>query len=164
MLEQAQHTPLNIHFMLPSSVPAASFERSGAILKAADLKPFYEEEEVLGLAEVMDYVSVQQAEEDMVQKLLDARVAGKRIDGHLAGLSTDLINIYRTAFVLNDHEVTSKEEALDRIRRGMYVMMREGSVAKNTLNVLPAVNEKNARRFFFCTDDKHVDDLLSEEV
>ncbi|WP_163182354.1 adenine deaminase [Bacillus subtilis] len=163
MLEQARHTPLNIHFMLPSSVPAASFERSGAILKAADLKPFYEEEEeVLGLAEVMDYVSVQQAEEDMVQKLLDARVAGKRIDGHLAGLSTDLINIYRTAFVLNDHEVTSKEEALDRIRRGMYVMMREGSVAKNTLNVLPAVNEKNARRFFFCTDDKHVDDLLSE--
>ncbi|QFY81785.1 adenine deaminase [Bacillus subtilis] len=162
MLEQARHTPLNIHFMLPSSVPAASFERSGAILKAADLKPFYEEEEVLGLAEVMDYVSVQQAEKDMVQKLLDARVAGKRIDGHLAGLSTDLINIYRTAFVLNDHEVTSKEEALDRIRRGMYVMMREGSVAKNTLNVLPAVNEKNARRFFFCTDDKHVDDLLSE--
>ncbi|MBO3796983.1 adenine deaminase [Bacillus subtilis] len=163
MLEQARHTPLNIHFMLPSSVPAASFERSGAILKAADLKPFYEEEEeVLGLAEVMDYVSVQKAEEDMVQKLLDARVAGKRIDGHLAGLSTDLINIYRTAFVLNDHEVTSKEEALDRIRRGMYVMMREGSVAKNTLNVLPAVNEKNARRFFFCTDDKHVDDLLSE--
>lgn len=162
MIEQARHTPLNIHFMLPSSVPAASFERSGAILKAADLKPFYEEEEVLGLAEVMDYVSVQQAEEDMVQKLLDARVAGKRIDGHLAGLSTDLINIYRTAFVLNDHEVTSKEEALDRIRRGMYVMMREGSVAKNTLNVLPAVNEKNARRFFFCTDDKHVDDLLSE--
>lgn len=161
MLEQARHTPLNIHFMLPSSVPAASFERSGAILKAADLKPFYEEE-VLGLAEVMDYVSVQQAEKDMVQKLLDARVAGKRIDGHLAGLSTDLINIYRTAFVLNDHEVTSKEEALDRIRRGMYVMMREGSVAKNTLNVLPAVNEKNARRFFFCTDDKHVDDLLSE--
>ncbi|KAF1680981.1 MULTISPECIES: adenine deaminase [Bacillus] len=162
MIEQARKTPLNIHFMLPSSVPAASFERSGAVLKAADLKPFYEEEEVLGLAEVMDYVSVQQAEEDMIQKLLDARVQGKRIDGHLAGLSTDLINIYRTASVLNDHEVTTKEEALDRIRRGMYVMMREGSVAKNTLNVLPAVNEKNARRFFFCTDDKHVDDLLAE--
>ncbi|MBL3649433.1 adenine deaminase [Bacillus sp. RHFS10] len=162
MIEQARQTPLNIHFMLPSSVPAASFERSGAVLKAADLKPFYEEKEVLGLAEVMDFVSVQQAEEDMVQKLLDARIAGKRVDGHLAGLTTDLINIYRTAFVLNDHEVTTKEEALDRIRRGMYVMMREGSVAKNTLNVLPAVNEKNARRFFFCTDDKHVDDLLSE--
>ncbi|MFO3788569.1 adenine deaminase [Bacillus mojavensis] len=162
MIEQARQTPLNIHFMLPSSVPAASFERSGAVLRAADLEPFYEEKEVLGLAEVMDYVSVEQGEADMVNKLLDARSAGKRIDGHLAGLSTDLINIYRTALVLTDHEVTTKEEALDRIRRGMYVMMREGSVAKNTLKVLPAVNEKNARRFFFCTDDKHVDDLLSE--
>ncbi|MBV7319911.1 MULTISPECIES: adenine deaminase [Bacillus] len=162
MIEQARQTPLNIHFMLPSSVPAASFERSGAVLQAADLKPFYEEKEVLGLAEVMDYVSVEQGEADMVNKLFDARSAGKRIDGHLAGLSTDLINIYRTAFVLTDHEVTTKEEALDRIRRGMYVMMREGSVAKNTMKVLPAVNEKNARRFFFCTDDKHVDDLLSE--
>ncbi|MGV4320525.1 adenine deaminase [Bacillus mojavensis] len=162
MIEQARQTPLNIHFMLPSSVPAASFERSGAVLQAADLEPFYEEKEVLGLAEVMDYVSVEQGEADMVNKLLDARSAGKRIDGHLAGLSTDLINIYRTALVLTDHEVTTKEEALDRIRRGMYVMMREGSVAKNTLKVLPAVNEKNARRFFFCTDDKHVDDLLSE--
>ncbi|MEC1633340.1 adenine deaminase [Bacillus mojavensis] len=162
MIEQARQTPLNIHFMLPSSVPAASFERSGAVLRAADLKPFYEEKEVLGLAEVMDYVSVEQGEADMVNKLFDARSAGKRIDGHLAGLSTDLINIYRTALVLTDHEVTTKEEALDRIRRGMYVMMREGSVAKNTLKVLPAVNEKNARRFFFCTDDKHVDDLLSE--
>lgn len=162
MIEQARQTPLNIHFMLPSSVPAASFERSGAVLRAADLEPFYEEKEVLGLAEVMDYVSVEQGEADMVNKLLDARSAGKRIDGHLAGLSTDLINIYRTALVLTDHEVTTKEEALDRIRKGMYVMMREGSVAKNTLKVLPAVNEKNARRFFFCTDDKHVDDLLSE--
>ncbi|MGM0860181.1 adenine deaminase [Bacillus atrophaeus] len=162
MIEQARKTPLNIHFMLPSSVPAASFERSGAILKAADLKSFYKEKEVLGLAEVMDYVSVGQGEDDMLDKLLDAKLAGKRIDGHLAGLSTDFVNIYRTAFVLNDHEVTTKEEALDRIRRGMYVMLREGSVAKNVLNVLPAVNEKNARRFFFCTDDKHVDDLLEE--
>lgn len=142
MIEQARKTPLNIHFMLPSSVPAASFERSGAILKAADLKSFYKEEEVLGLAEVMDYVSVGQGEDDMLDKLLDAKLAGKRIDGHLAGLSTDFVNIYRTAFVLNDHEVTTKEEALDRIRRGMYVMLREGSVAKNVLNVLPAVNEK----------------------
>ncbi|MBY8912363.1 adenine deaminase [Bacillus sp. YC2] len=162
MIEQAKKAPLHIHFMLPSCVPAASFERSGAVLTAADLKPFYQEKEVLGLAEVMDYVSVAEGEEDMIEKLLDAKLHGKRIDGHLAGLSSDLINIYRTALVSNDHEVTTKEEALDRIRRGMYVMLREGSVAKNTLSVLPAVNEKNARRFFFCTDDKHVDDLLSE--
>ncbi|AOZ87446.1 adenine deaminase [Bacillus xiamenensis] len=162
MLEEARKAALNIYFMLPSCVPAVSFERSGATLKAKDLKPLYEEKEVLGLAEVMDYVGVEQAEEDMLQKLLDAQHEDKLIDGHLAGLTDRLINVYRTANVQTDHEVTTAQEALERVKRGMYVMLREGSVAKNVKNVLPAVNEKNARRFFFCTDDKHLDDLLAQ--
>ncbi|WP_422109668.1 adenine deaminase, partial [Bacillus haynesii] len=162
MLEQAEMTRLNIHFMLPSCVPAAPFEKSGAVLNAADLHPFYSREEVLGLAEVMDYVAVEAGEPDMVQKLMDAHQAGKRIDGHLAGLSAGFVNVYRAAGVLTDHEVTTPEEALERVRRGMYVMLREGSAAKNTRHVLPAVNEKNARRFFFCTDDKHLDELVDE--
>ncbi len=102
---------------------------------------------MLGLAEVMDYVSVAEGEEDMLQKLLDAKRHGKRIDGHLAGLSSDIINIYRTAMVSNDHEVTTKEEALDRIRRGMYVIVARRIGGKNTLNVLPAVNEKTRGAF-----------------
>ncbi|APJ10715.1 adenine deaminase [Bacillus safensis] len=162
MLEEARKAALNIYFMLPSCVPAVSFERSGAVLKAKDLKPLYQEKEVLGLAEVMDYVGVEQAEEDMLQKLLDAQNENKLIDGHLAGLTDRLINVYRTASVQTDHEVTTAGEALERVKRGMYVMLREGSVAKNVKNVLPAVNEKNARRFFFCTDDKHLDDLMAE--
>ncbi len=162
MLEQAEMTRLNIYFMLPSCVPAAPFEKSGAILNAADLHPFYSREEVLGLAEVMDYVAVEAGEPDMVQKLIDADKAGKRIDGHLAGLSAGFVNVYRAAGVLTDHEVTTPEEALERVRRGMYVMLREGSAAKNTRHVLPAVNEKNVRRFFFCTDDKHLDELVDE--
>ncbi|WFA06773.1 adenine deaminase [Bacillus sp. HSf4] len=162
MMEQARRTKLNIHFMLPSCVPAAAFEKSGAVLNAEDLKPFYNRNEVLGLAEVMDYVAVEAAESDMTQKLADAHLAGKRIDGHLAGLPPKLVNVYRAAGVLTDHEVTTPEEALERIRRGMYVMLREGSVAKNVRHVLPAVNEKNARRFFFCTDDKHLDELIDE--
>ncbi|QGX66240.1 adenine deaminase [Bacillus sp. ms-22] len=162
MLKEARKAALNIYFMLPSCVPAVSFERSGATLKAKDLKPLYEEKEVLGLAEVMDYVGVEQAEEDMLQKLLDAQHEDKLIDGHLAGLTDRLINVYRTANVQTDHEVTTAQEALERVKRGMYVMLREGSVAKNVKNVLPAVNEKNARRFFFCTDDKHLDDLLAQ--
>lgn len=162
MLEEARKAALNIYFMLPSCVPAVSFERSGATLKAKDLKPLYQEKEVLGLAEVMDYVGVEQAEEDMLQKLLDAQNEKKLIDGHLAGLTDRLINVYRTANVQTDHEVTTAEEALERVKRGMYVMLREGSVAKNVKNVLPAVNEKNARRFFFCTDDKHLDDLMAQ--
>lgn len=162
MLEEARKAALNIYFMLPSCVPAVSFERSGATLKAKDLKPLYQEKEVLGLAEVMDYVAVEQAEEDMLQKLLDAQDEHKLIDGHLAGLTDRLINVYRTANVQTDHEVTTAQEALERVKRGMYVMLREGSVAKNVKNVLPAVNEKNARRFFFCTDDKHLDDLMAQ--
>ncbi|UOY88857.1 adenine deaminase [Bacillus glycinifermentans] len=162
MMEQARLTPLNIYFMLPSCVPAAAFEKSGAALYADDLKPFYSREDVLGLAEVMDYVSVETLEADMTQKLFDAHAAGKRIDGHLAGLTAKYVNIYRAAGVLTDHEVTTPGEALERIRRGMYVMLREGSVAKNVRSVLPAVNEKNARRFFFCTDDKHLDELIDE--
>lgn len=162
MLEEARKAALNIYFMLPSCVPAVSFERSGATLKAKDLKPLYDEKEVLGLAEVMDYVAVEQAEEDMLQKLLDAQHEHKLIDGHLAGLTDRLINVYRTANVQTDHEVTTAQEALERVKRGMYVMLREGSVAKNVKNVLPAVNEKNARRFFFCTDDKHLDDLMAQ--
>lgn len=162
MLEEARKAALNIYFMLPSCVPAVSFERSGATLKAKDLKPLYQEKEVLGLAEVMDYVAVEQAEEDMLQKLLDAQHEHKLIDGHLAGLTDRLINVYRTANVQTDHEVTTAQEALERVKRGMYVMLREGSVAKNVKNVLPAVNEKNARRFFFCTDDKHLDDLMAQ--
>ncbi|MCY8564781.1 adenine deaminase [Bacillus sonorensis] len=162
MMGQADLTPLNIYFMLPSCVPAAAFEKSGAVLRAEDLKPFYGRDEVLGLAEVMDYVSVEAAEPDMAQKLFDAHAAGKRIDGHLAGLSAKFVNVYRAAGVLTDHEVTTPEEALERVRRGMYVMLREGSVAKNVRRVLPAVNEKNARRFFFCTDDKHLDELIEE--
>ncbi|MFS0654276.1 adenine deaminase [Bacillus sp. 179-C3.3 HS] len=162
MLEEARKAALNIYFMLPSCVPAVSFERSGATLKAKDLKPLYQEEEVLGLAEVMDYVAVEHAEEDMVQKLLDAQNENKLIDGHLAGLTDRLINVYRTANIQTDHEVTTAQEALERVKRGMYVMLREGSVAKNVKNVLPAVNEKNARRFFFCTDDKHLDDLMAQ--
>lgn len=162
MLEEARKAALHIYFMLPSCVPAVSFERSGATLKAKDLKPLYQEKEVLGLAEVMDYVGVEQAEEDMLQKLLDAQNENKLIDGHLAGLTDRLINVYRTANVQTDHEVTTAQEALERVKRGMYVMLREGSVAKNVKNVLPAVNEKNARRFFFCTDDKHLDDLMAQ--
>ncbi|NPC92409.1 adenine deaminase [Bacillus sp. WMMC1349] len=162
MLEQARLTPLNIYFMLPSSVPATALETSGAVLHAKDLQPFYRYKEVLGLAEVMDYVSVENADEEMTQKIMDAHTAGKWIDGHLAGLSAKFVNVYRAAGVLTDHEVTTPEEALDRISRGMYVMLREGSAAKNVSKVLPAVNEKNVRRFFFCTDDKHLLELIEE--
>ncbi|MGG3573071.1 adenine deaminase [Bacillus gobiensis] len=163
MMEEAERAPVSIFFMLPSSVPATKFEASGARLTADKLSPFYSSSaRVLGLAEVMDYVSVKECDDDMITKLADAQGSGKKIDGHMAGLPPELVNIYRTATVTTDHEVTTAEEALERIKRGMYVMLREGSVAKNLKQVLPAVTAKNARRFFYCTDDKHLDEIMIE--
>lgn len=163
MMKEAEQAPISIFFMLPSSVPATKFEASGARLTADKLSPFYSSSSrVLGLAEVMDYVSVKECDDDMITKLAGAKGSGKKIDGHMAGLPPELVNIYRTAFITTDHEVTTVSEALERVKRGMYVMLREGSVAKNLTQVLPAVTEKNARRFFFCTDDKHLDEIMNE--
>ncbi|MFC4619324.1 adenine deaminase [Camelliibacillus cellulosilyticus] len=162
MLHDADESPMEIRFMLPSSVPATPFEHSGAVLNDSDLAPFYNEKNVLGLAEVMDYPSVMRAEDHMVDKLVTAHSRHALIDGHGAGLDTTGINVYKTAGILTDHECTTAEEAIERVRRGMYVLIREGSVAKDLKALLPAVTTKNARRFLFCTDDKHLDDLVSE--
>ncbi|WP_273831635.1 adenine deaminase [Guptibacillus sedimenti] len=160
MLQDSENVPMDIYFMLPSSVPSTPFENSGAILSAEDLKPFYDHNRVLGLAEVMDYPSVANTSPSMMHKLHDAQ--NRKIDGHAAGLDTRALNVYKTAGIGTDHECITAEEALERIKRGMYVFIREGSVAKNLKQLLPAVTERNARRFMFCTDDKHIDDLITE--
>ncbi|WP_277584801.1 adenine deaminase [Psychrobacillus antarcticus] len=162
MLDDATNCEMDIHVMLPSSVPATPMEHAGAILHASDLQPFLENDAVLGLAEVMDFPAVLSAESNMMDKLkmaMDARVI---IDGHGSGLNSEQIRGYRAAGIQTDHECVTAEEALDRVFQGMYVLMREGSAAKNVLDLLPAVNPHNARRFLFCTDDKHLDELLEE--
>ncbi len=162
MLDDSVHLPLDVMVMLPSSVPATPFENAGAVLHAEDLKPFYKHPRVLGLAEVMDFPSVRDYSPDMINKLADAVAGNALIDGHAAGLDETGINIYRTAGISTDHECTNAEEALERLRRGMYLLIREGSVAKDLKSLIPVVNERNARRCLFCTDDKHLDDLLVE--
>ncbi|MED1865063.1 adenine deaminase [Fictibacillus nanhaiensis] len=162
MLDQSEGLPLDVRVMLPSSVPATPFENAGAVLKAPDLKPFYSHPRVLGLAEVMDFPAVFKGDEDMLQKIVSAADQNGKIDGHAAGLDANDINVYRSSLITTDHECTTKEEALDRISRGMYVLIREGSVAKNLRALIKAVTPKNARRFLFCTDDKHLDDLVAE--
>lgn len=160
MLDTSKDIPFDVYFMLPSCVPGTSFESSGAALLARDLKPFYKNGRILGLAEVMDYPAVSNCEEDMVDKLYDA-ISNKRvIDGHGAGFTTMMTNTYRSAHILTDHECSNAEEALEKVRRGMYVLIREGSVAKNLKELLPAVNEGNSNRFCLCTDDKHIDDII----
>ncbi|MCL1949071.1 MAG: adenine deaminase [Turicibacter sp.] len=160
MLNNSEGLPLDVRVMLPSCVPATPFENSGAVLNADDLLPFYNHPRVLGLAEVMDYPSVKNQSSDMMKKLQDAQPYP--IDGHGAGFDTTALNVYRTAGIRTDHECTTAEDALDRVRRGFYVQIREGSAAKNLKALLPAVIPRNSHRFLFCTDDRHLDELIAE--
>lgn len=162
MLNGSNDIPLDVYVMLPSCVPATDFEHAGATLHAEQLTPFFSHPRVLGLAEVMDYPSLLEGKQQMLAKLTAAMKANKLIDGHLAGLDETAVNVYRSANVHTDHECVTVNEALARVQRGMYVLIRKGSVAKDLHKLLPAVNTYNARRFLFCTDDKHIDELVTE--
>lgn len=162
MIEDSMNLPLDVFLMLPSSVPATPFENNGADLKAQDLEPFYSQPRVLGLAEVMDFSSLKNAEDSIIDKILVTTHHNGLIDGHLAGLGTNAIDIYRTAGIKTDHECNTAQDALERLRRGMYLLIREGSVAKDLKTLIKVVTPNNARRCLFCTDDKHLDDLIEE--
>ena len=158
MLEASEKLELDVRIMLPSCVPSTMFEHSGAILKAADLKPYLDHPRVLGLAEVMDREAVR-SDDDMLEKIVNTRIAEKTVDGHGSNLDTEDLDLYRSLGILTDHECVSADQAIQRIRRGFYVLIREGTVTKNLAALLPAVTPKNFRRFCFCTDDKHPDEL-----
>ena len=159
MINSSNEIPFDMYFMLPSCVPGTNFESSNANLLAKDLNEFYQSNKVLGLAEVMNYPAVFNCEDSVINKIYDAIKNDKVIDGHGAGLSPMMVNSYRTANILTDHECTSAIEATDKVRKGMYILIREGTVAKNLKELLPAVNNENSNRFCFCTDDKHIDDM-----
>ena len=159
ILENSRNVPMDVHVMLPSCVPATSFENNGARLMAKDLKDLYGTDGVIGLAEVMDFPAVLEGEDDMMQKLTDASDGGYRIDGHGAGFGIDQINAYGVANIRTDHECDTSQGLVDRVRRGMYTLVREGTVCKDLLAMLPEINEKNSSMLCFCTDDKHLDDL-----
>lgn len=160
MMDLSKDIPFDFYFMLPSCVPATSFETSGAVLEREDLLPFYKEKNVLGLAEVMNFPAVLNCDENMINKLWDAKSTGHIIDGHCAGFTNDMLNTYAAANILTDHESITADEVVERLRRGMYVHMREGSVAKNLKELIKAASIYNSRRICLCTDDKHIDDLI----
>lgn len=162
MIEAAKSIPLDVYYMLPSCVPATPFENAGARLEAENLAPFYQSPQVLGLGEVMDFPSVKSASEGMLKKLESAQAAHRCIDGHAAGIDRESLNIYMAAGIRTDHECINKEEAKHRLDLGMYLMIRQGSVARDLHALLPAVTPNNSRRCLFVTDDKHLDDLLDE--
>lgn len=160
MLEASEGVPLDIFVMLPSCVPSTDFEHSGAILKAKELSLLIDDPRVLGLGELMDYPAVINANSDIVDKVKMAK--GKLVDGHGPVISGKDLNAYVSAGVRTEHECTTPEEMLERLRLGMYIQMREGSAARNLSSLLPVVNKANMRRVFFCTDDRHPGDILTD--
>ncbi|MEY8446668.1 adenine deaminase [Enterococcus ratti] len=162
MIEDAKNVPMNIFFMLPSCVPVTPFETNGASLDAQSFLPFLKHPKVLGLAEVMNYQAVATTEESIMNKLLLMLDNNKKIDGHAAGINGEELNVYLTAGIKTDHEATSAAQAKERLDLGMYLMVREGTVAKDLKALLPAITSDNSRRCLFVTDDKLIDDLILE--
>jgi adenine deaminase len=159
VLQTAKYQPLSVYVMLPSCVPATDLETSGARLKAVDLLPYLGSPWVLGLAEMMNYPGVLFGNGEVLDKL--AIASNKVIDGHAPRLSGKDLNAYIAAGIGNDHECTTVAEAQEKMRLGMRIAVREGSVTRDLLTLLPLIKPENADRFFFCTDDRTPADLIA---
>jgi adenine deaminase len=153
MMTAASDTVMDIKFMAPSCVPATPFEHSGAVLDARALAAPLRYENILGLGEFMDYNAVIAGEDAALEKILLAKSRDRLIDGHSPGLRGRELNAYAAASIHTDHECSTPEEMKQRLSRGMYVMLRQGSACHDLKNLLPAVTEENSRRCVLCSDD-----------
>ena len=160
MREAIQGLPIDVYMMLPSCVPASPFETSGFDLNSYDLSLLIDKPWVLGIAEMMNFPGVLNHDKNVMAKLKLAMSKDKRIDGHAPCLSDKDLCAYIAAGVTSDHECTTPDEAIEKLRKGMYLMIREGSAAKDLKALLPVLLEKNTRKCIFVTDDRHPEDLL----
>ena len=160
--DAAKNTPLEVKVMLPSCVPATAFETSGATLTGADTEKYIGADFIHGLGEFMNYPGVIYKDTEVMKKLAAARDAGKVIDGHAPATSGLGLNAYIAAGISTDHECTSPEEALEKISKGMYVHLREGSATRNVAVNCKAATASNLRRFLLCTDDRHAADIRAK--
>ncbi|MBK5200155.1 MAG: adenine deaminase [Spirochaetaceae bacterium] len=162
MLEACERLPLNAYFMIPSCVPATSVEHSGAIILAKDIETRINNDRVLGLGEMMDYPGVISGNKMIHDKLQVARDHHKVIDGHSPNIYNTDLDTYAASGILTDHECENAQELQDRVRRGMYVMVRQGTVCQDETNLLKGVTEQNYHRCLFCTDDRQAESLVNE--
>ena len=162
MLEQTEWLPLSVFFMLPSCVPCTAYETSGAMLTAKDMEQFLHHPRVLGLGEVMDYVSAVEGDGPMLDKLM--LFQGRPVDGHAPRLSGDDLNAYCVAGPHTDHECSSYEEVLEKLRKGMRIHLRLGSATRGIEEIMHKIAENRlpTRRMMFCTDDKHLENIREE--
>lgn len=162
MLDATEKTAVQAFFMVPSCVPATSFEHSGATIGAKDVVQPLSHPRVLGLGEMMDYPGVINADNEVLEKIIAARQAGKVVDGHSPEIAGKSLDAYTSVRIRSDHECESVQEMRDRIRRGMYILLREGSASHNVLTLLGGVTDRNIRRCCFCTDDRQPKSILEE--
>lgn len=160
MLKSSLDTPLNVHIMIPSCVPATSFETSGSTIDSEDIYSLRDREGILGLGEVMDYPGVIHAEKSVMDKL--NIMQNHVIDGHAPNVYGKDLNSYLLKHIQTDHECTTKEELQEKVKRGMYIHLREGSATRNVAVLSKGVTDKNSHRLMFCTDDKHPMDIVEE--
>jgi len=162
MLASAENQPVNVYYTLPSCVPATHLETAGADLDSEKLSPLMNENRILALAEMMNYPGVIFRDSGVLAKIRLAKSHRKPIDGHAPGLSGKDLYAYLSAGISSDHECATLEDAKEKLRAGMQIMVREGTGAKNLKTLLPLINDDTYRRMMWCTDDRHPHDLLSE--
>ena len=162
MLQATEALPVDVRFMLPSCVPATPLDESGAILDYRAIDSFYDHPRVQGLAEMMNFVGAINGDEQTVEKIVAAQAHHKKIDGHAPDLQGNDLNAYIAAGVYSDHECHDVKDAIAKLERGQFIMIREGTAARNLEALMPLLTGKYADRCMFCTDDKHPNDLLEK--
>ncbi|MDD3957505.1 MAG: adenine deaminase [Candidatus Izemoplasmatales bacterium] len=159
MIDSAQHVPLDVKIMIPSCVPSTPFETAGAKILSSDIEKIKDDPAILGLGEMMDYPGVIHGDREVYRKI--ASVGMMPIDGHAPRLTDKELNAYVLAGMETDHEATTASELEEKVKRGMYVHLREGSQTKNVRDLLGGITHENHSRLLFCTDDKQPEDIIS---
>ncbi len=162
MLQATEGLPVDVRFMLPSCVPATPLDESGANLDYRAIDSFYDHSRVQGLAEMMNAYGVTHGNSEVVSKIVAAQAHHKKIDGHAPDLAGNNLNAYIAAGVYSDHECYRMEDAIAKLQRGQFIMIRDGTAARNLEALMPLLCDKYVERCMFCTDDKHPNDLLEK--
>lgn len=162
MLAASSNIPLNVYFMIPSCVPATSFDESGASLDSEDIRYLFHHPKILGLAEVMDYFAVCHSDRKVTSKIEEALSLDRIVDGHAPCLSGSDLDKYIASGIDSDHECTTAEEAIEKLSKGMWIMIREGSAAKNLKALMPLFKKPYSDRCLLVSDDKNTSDLLEK--
>ena len=162
MLQATEDLPVDVRFMLPSCVPATPLDESGAVLDYRAIDSFYNHPRVQGLAEMMNFVGTIAGDDQCVEKIVAAQAHHKKIDGHAPDLVGNDLNAYIAAGVYSDHECHDLNDAIAKLERGQFIMIREGTAARNLEALVPLLCDKYSERCMFCTDDKHPNDLLEK--